>query len=141
MSVSNCPISMSLQIIGDRWTLLILRDMIFENRRHFGKLLVSEERIASNVLANRLKMLVAEGIITRHDDPSHKQKAIYNLTEKGIALFPVIAQIGLWGYQNLPDSEMNSQGKTLVEGGPAVWETFMAELRETRLGAPQPPKI
>ena len=60
MPVSNCPISLSLQIIGDRWTLLILRDMIFENRRYFGELMVSEERIASNVLANRLKMLVSE---------------------------------------------------------------------------------
>ena len=100
--------------------------------------MVSEERIASNVLANRLKMLVEQGLITRHDDPSHKQKAIYKLTEKGISLFPVIAQIGLWGYHNIPDSEMNSQGKTLVEGGPVVWESFMTELREMHLGAPAP---
>ena len=79
-------------------------------------------------------------MITRHDYLSHKQKAIYNLTEKGISLFPVIAQIGLWGYDNLPDSEMNSQGKALVQGGPNAWESFMAELRETHLGTPEPLK-
>jgi DNA-binding HxlR family transcriptional regulator len=109
--------------------------MMFDSRRHFGELLVSEERIASNVLADRLKMLVAEGLLTRREDPTHKLKAIYSLTEKGISMFPVLAQIGLWGRSNLPNSELNDRGLAIVAGGPKAWASFMAELRETHLGA------
>ena len=86
---SLCAINLSLEVFGDKWTLLILRDMVFGGKRHFRELLRSEEGISSNVLADRLSRLVAEGIITRADDPSHKQKAIYSLTEKGIVLLPV----------------------------------------------------
>ena len=138
MPRSSCAINLSLELIGDRWTLLILRDMILDNRRHFGELLVSQERIASNVLADRLKMLVAEGLLTRGEDPTHKQKAIYSLTEKSISLFPVLAQIGLWGHLNLPDSELNARGQALLGGGPKVWARFMAEMRETHLGVANP---
>jgi DNA-binding HxlR family transcriptional regulator len=132
---SNCAINLSLEIFGDRWTLLILRDMMFQNRRHFGELLVSDERIASNVLSDRLKMLVAEGLVTRRDDPTHKLKAIYSLTEKGISLLPVIAQIAIWGRNHHPDSPR--QGPhiwDMMEGGPKAWARFMADLRQTHLG-------
>lgn len=132
---SPCSISMSIEIIGDRWTLLILRDMMFDSRRHFGQLLVSEERIASNVLADRLKMLVTEGLVTRRDDPTHKQKAIYSLTEKGISLFPVLAQIGLWGHYNIAESVLNERGRAILKGGPRAWARFMADLRKVHLDA------
>jgi DNA-binding HxlR family transcriptional regulator len=124
---------MSIDIIGDRWTLLILRDIMLDNRRHFGELLVSEERIASNVLADRLKMLLAEGLVTRRDHPTHKQKAIYSLTEKGISLFPVLAEIGLWGHFNIPRSVLNKQGQAILKGGPRAWARFMADLRKIHL--------
>jgi DNA-binding HxlR family transcriptional regulator len=82
---SGCPINLTLEILGDRWSLLVIRDMMFGNRRHFRELLgQSEEGIASNILADRLKRLMAAGMITRADDPSHKQKAIYSLTDKAI---------------------------------------------------------
>jgi DNA-binding HxlR family transcriptional regulator len=132
---SYCAINLSVEIIGDRWTLLILRDMMFEDRRTFGELLVSEERIASNILADRLKRLVAEGLLTRRDDPTHKQKAIYSLTEKGIAIFPVLAQIGLWGHCNVPQSDLNQRGRAMLQGGPRAWSRFMDQLRVTHLGA------
>jgi DNA-binding HxlR family transcriptional regulator len=135
---SHCAINLSIEIIGDRWTLLILRDMMFDSRRHFGELLVSEERIASNVLADRLKMLVSEGLVTRRDDPTHKLKAIYSLTEKGISMFPVLAQIGLWGHSNVPNSQLNDRGFAIVAGGPKAWARFMTELRATHLGADGP---
>jgi DNA-binding MarR family transcriptional regulator len=109
--------------------------MMFHNRRHFGELLVSDERIASNVLSDRLKMLVAEGLATRRDDPTHKLKAIYSLTEKGISLLPVIAQIALWGklsYPNYP--QVGPPIWAMIEGGPKAWARFMAGLRETHLG-------
>ena len=81
---SGCPINLTLEVVGDKWSLLVIRDMIFGNRRHFRELLTkSEEGIASNILADRLKRLVEQGIVSRADDPTHKQKGIYSLTEKG----------------------------------------------------------
>jgi DNA-binding HxlR family transcriptional regulator len=133
---SGCAINLTLEILGDRWSLLVIRDIIFGNRRHFRELLTnSEEGIASNILADRLKRLVEQGIITKTDDPTHKQKAIYSLTEKGIELLPILAQIGGWGYKYLPVSkELGIRAKLLAEGGPKLWDQFMAELRELHLG-------
>lgn len=132
---SGCPINLSLEVFGDRWSLLIVRDMMFGGKRHFREMLRSEERISSNILADRLRMLVEEGIITKADDPSHKQKAVYSLTEKGIALLPVFVQIGAWGRAFLPVSEeLSVRAAVLEDGGPVLWNAFMAELRETHLG-------
>ena len=133
---SGCPINLTLEVVGDRWSLLIIRDMIFGNRRHFRELLRnSEEGIASNILAARLKTLLAEEIISKAEDPTHKQKAIYSLTEKGIELLPVLAQMAAWGYKHLPVSEeLGIRAELLARGGPRMWEDFMAELRETHLG-------
>jgi DNA-binding HxlR family transcriptional regulator len=133
---SHCPINLSVELFGDSWTLLILRDMIFGNRRHFRELLRrSQEGIASNILADRLRMLVERGILTKRDDPTHKQKAIYSLTEPGIALIPVFAAIGAWGCAHLPVSEeLGVRARLLADGGPRLWDAFMAELREVHLG-------
>lgn len=136
---SGCPINLSLEVLGDRWSLLILRDMMFGGRRHFRELLRSEEGISTNILADRLRMLTAEGVITRADDPSHKQKGIYSLTEKGIALLPVFAALGAWGRRFLPVTEaLSIRARLLEEGGPALWERFMDELRHEHLGSPLP---
>jgi DNA-binding HxlR family transcriptional regulator len=136
---SGCPINLTLEILGDKWSLLIIRDMIFGNRRHFRELLTkSEEGIASNILSDRLKTLVEQGIVTKADDPSHKQKAIYSLTEQGIELLPVLAQMAGWGRKYLPVSEeLGIRAQLLEEGGKAMWDQFMAELRETHLGLPR----
>jgi DNA-binding HxlR family transcriptional regulator len=137
---SGCPINLTLEMLGDRWSLLILRDIIFGGARRFRELLRSEERIASNVLADRLKTLVEEGLLTRSGDPTHKQKAVYSLTEKAIALVPVLAQIGAWGSRWLPATEALSIRARLMEaGGPPLWERFMAELRQEHLGDGLPP--
>ncbi|PTL75114.1 helix-turn-helix domain-containing protein [Vitiosangium sp. GDMCC 1.1324] len=135
---SGCPINLSLEVFGDRWSLIILRDIVFGGRRHFRELLTqSEEGISSNILADRLKMLLDEGMITKADDPSHKQKALYSLTEKSIALVPIFAHLGAWGRRYLPVSEeLSIRAQLLEEGGPAMWEQFMAELREAHLGKP-----
>lgn len=133
---SGCPINLSLEVVGDRWSLIVVRDIIFGNRRHFRDLLThSEEGIASNILASRLKTLLEEGIITRADDPTHKQKGVYSLTEKGIELLPVLAQMAGWGYKYLPvTEELGIRAKLLAEGGPKLWAEFMDELREMHLG-------
>lgn len=136
---SRCPINMSVEVFGDRWTLLIIRDMMFGGKRHFRELQRSEEHISSNILADRLARLVEAGIITKRDDPSHKQKAIYSLTEQGIDLLPVLAQIGAWGVKHLPVSEeLGIRAQLLADGGPEMWERFMDELREVHLGIPSP---
>jgi len=133
---SGCPINLTLEVVGDKWSLLVIRDMMFGNRRHFRELLTkSEEGISSNILADRLKTLLERGIITRDDDPSHKQKGIYSLTEQGIELLPILAQMSGWGFKYLPVSEeLGIRAKLLSEGGPKMWAEFMDELRETHLG-------
>jgi DNA-binding HxlR family transcriptional regulator len=134
---SSCPINLTLEVVGDKWSLLVIRDMMFGNRRHFRELLTkSEEGISSNILADRLKTLLEQGIITREDDPSHKQKGIYSLTEQGIELLPILAQMSAWGVKYLPVSdELGIRAKLLRDGGPKMWAGFMDELRETHLGA------
>lgn len=132
---SRCPINLALEVFGDKWTLLIIRDLMFAGKRHFREFLQSEEGIASNILADRLRLLVAEGIVTRTGDPSHKQKAVYSLTEKGIALLPVLAQVGSWGRRYRPaTAESGATAAWLEEGGPALWVQIADELRQTHLG-------
>jgi len=137
---SGCPINLTLEVLGDRWSLILIRDIMFGNRRYFRELLaLSDEGIASNILADRLKRLVAHGILSKRDDPAHKQKTIYSLTEKGIDLLPVLIHMGAWGRRHLPTTpEMSIRQELLEDGGPALWEDFMAELRHVHLGAPLP---
>lgn len=135
---SGCPINLTLEVLGDRWSLIVIRDMMFGGRRHYRELMShSEEGIASNILADRLKRLMAAGLITRRDDPSHKQKGVYSLTEPAIQLVPLLAQMGAWGRRHRPVSEaLSIRAQLLEEGGPQMWDAFMAELRRIHLGAP-----
>jgi DNA-binding HxlR family transcriptional regulator len=131
---SYCPINLSLEIFGDAWTLLVLRDMMFAGKRHFRELLQSDERISSNILADRLARLVEHGVLTKSDDPTHKQKAIYTLTERGIELLPIVVQIGAWGSRWVPDAKkLDAPSRKIIreiqEGGPRTWAKRMDELR------------
>jgi DNA-binding HxlR family transcriptional regulator len=135
---SYCPINLSLEIFGDTWTLLVLRDIMFGGKRHFRELLESDERISSNILADRLARLVEHGVLTKADDPTHKQKAIYSLTEKGIALLPIVVQVGAWGSRWVPDAKkLDPAARKVVreiqEGGPRAWESRMQQLRTEHL--------
>jgi DNA-binding HxlR family transcriptional regulator len=135
---SYCPINLSLEIFGDAWTLLVLRDMMFAGKRRFRELLQSDERIASNILADRLARLMEHGLLTRSEDPTHKQKAIYSLTEKAIALLPVLVQIGAWGTCWVPDAKKLDRGarkylRAIQQGGPDAWALLMDELRAEHL--------
>ena len=135
---SGCPINLTLETLGDRWSLIVIRDLMFGNRRHYRELLTrSEEGIASNILADRLKRLVEAGLLSRADDPTHRQKAIYSLTEPAIQLVPLLAQMGAWGRRHRPVSEeLSIRAQLLEEGGPPMWDAFMDELRTLHLGAP-----
>ncbi len=135
---SGCPINLTMEVLGDRWSLVIIRDIMFGNRRHFRELLGrSEEGIASNILAARLKRLVALGLVSKIDDPSHSQKAIYSLTEPAIQLVPVLAMIGAWGRRHLPVSEdLSIRAELLEVGGQVLWDEFMEDLRRIHIEDP-----
>src|SRR5580698_2437399 len=131
---SECVINLTVEIFGDQWSLLVIRDIILMNRRHFRELLTkSVEGIASNILADRLQRLVQQGILVKSQDPSHKQKAIYSLTERGIELLPLLMEIVAWGHKCLPASRLRGLAHVLEEGGPKLRAEFMSELRETHL--------
>ena len=94
---SNCPISAALEVLGDRWSLLIVRDMMFGGARSYKELMSSAEGIASNILASRLTTLEAQGILTGVRDPSDGRRFIYRLTAKGVELAPVLLELSRWG--------------------------------------------
>lgn len=134
---SGCPINLTLEVLGDRWSLIVIRDVMFGDRRRFRELLTrSEEGIASNVLADRLKRLTQAGLLTRREDPDHKQKAIYSLTEPAIQLVPLLVQMGAWGRRHTEASdELSIRAELLENGGPPMWTAFMDELRARHLGS------
>lgn len=101
---SDCPISSSLDVWGDKWSLLIVRDLMFSKQCTYGDFLKSEEKIATNILASRLQMLETNGVITKTDHPDSKAKVLYKLTQKGIDLLPLMIEINLWAdkYFSLP---------------------------------------
>ncbi|MFD2941790.1 winged helix-turn-helix transcriptional regulator [Flavobacterium notoginsengisoli] len=101
---SQCPISTSLEIWGDKWSLLIIRDLMFKKQCTYGDFLKSEEKIATNILASRLLVLEENNIINKLEHPESKAKVLYQLTEKGIELFPVLVEISLWAekYYDIP---------------------------------------
>lgn len=137
---SGCPINLSVEVLGDKWSLVVLRDMMFGNFRTYRELHGhSLEGIATNILASRLRHLEAQGFITAAADPRHKQRTIYSLTEKAIALVPVMAALGSWGVRYQPaDPTFAARSLLLEQGGPQMWEAFMAELRHLHLGTPRP---
>jgi DNA-binding HxlR family transcriptional regulator len=93
---SGCPLNASVEMLGDRWSLLILRDMMLRGFRSYGQFLESYEGIATNILADRLNKLIAHGIITTQQDPKDGRKVNYVLTAKGIDLAPVLTEMVLW---------------------------------------------
>ena len=136
---SGCPINAAVEAFGDSWSLLVLRDVMFGNRRYFRELLAgSEERIASNILADRLKRLVSAGLLTR-EEAGPGRRAAYSLTEASIQLVPVFAQLGGWGLRHRPTTKrLRVRAEVLATGGPPLWAELMAELRNIHLGTAAP---
>jgi DNA-binding HxlR family transcriptional regulator len=101
---SHCPVNYGLEAFGDRWALLILRDIVFKGKRTYGEFLKSEEGFATNILASRLEHLVAEGILQRAEDGTDARKTLYSLTEKGEDLVPLMFEMVLWSAKHDPES-------------------------------------
>ena len=99
---SDCPVSSSLDIWGDKWSLLIIRDLMFAKECTYGDFLKAPERIATNILASRLQVLEENKIIEKLDHPESKAKVLYRLTKKGIDLLPIMIEISLWAEKYFP---------------------------------------
>ncbi|RYC14009.1 transcriptional regulator [Ciceribacter ferrooxidans] len=97
---SDCPLNVSLEIFGDRWTLLIVRDLMLKGRSRFGELLEGGEGIASNILTDRLGRLEAHSLVERRRDPADARRFCYRLTQRGIDLAPVLFEMILWAAQH-----------------------------------------
>ena len=128
---SGCPINMTMELLGDRWSFVVLRDVMFGGRTRFRELLGNSlEGIASNVLASRLAKLTNAGLLGREPEPGHRQKVNYFLTEAAIELVPLIIELGDWGSRWLPTNpELAIRARLLADGGPDLRDRFMEELR------------
>lgn len=128
---SHCPINLSVELLGDHWTLLVVRDVMFANRHTFGALLGdSEEGIASNILSDRLKRLVAAGLLTRGPVEGHRQRIRYDLTERAVDLLPAMIALGAWSSRHLdPDPVLATWVRDLDAGGSERLEAVKRDLR------------
>jgi DNA-binding HxlR family transcriptional regulator len=122
---SGCPLNASVEMLGDRWSLLILRDMILRGSETFNEFLHSDEKIATNILADRLRRLESYGIISSKQDPADGRKMIYVLTSKGIDLAPVLTEMVLWAARH---EETGNQ--PLVRQMRTAKERLLAEVRK-----------
>ena len=93
---SNCPVNFAVETIGDKWSLVILRDIVFWGKKTYGEFLKSDESIATNILAARLVHLEKVGILSKKPHPADKRKDVYSLTEKGLGLIPLLVEIVAW---------------------------------------------
>lgn len=135
---SGCAINAAVEVLGDAWSLIVLRDIVFGDRRHFRELLTqNDEGIASNILADRLRRLVADGLLTRSDAP-RGQRVTYTLTEAGIQTVPVMVALGTWGMSHRETSpELTIRARILADS-PELVTDLIDELREVHLGTPRP---
>lgn len=134
---SHCPITFSLDLVGDRWTLVVLRDIIIVRKRYFREFLASEEGIASNILTDRLRLLEAAGIVSRRPDPEHARQVIYEPTRKGLDLLPVLLELARWGATHDPDT---AAPREFVKRIARERETVIREIRGAHGKVDRPPK-
>jgi DNA-binding HxlR family transcriptional regulator len=123
---SHCPISFALDFVGDKWTLLVLRDLILARKRHFQDFLESPEGIASNILASRLKLLERTGFVTRAADPGHGRRVIYAPTGKALDLLPAMVELVRWGAKYDARTDAPAQ---LMKGIARDRDGFVASVR------------
>lgn len=124
---SDCPISCSLDVIGDKWSLLIIRDVMLRGKMSYSEFLNSEEKIATNILVSRLTVLEEEKILVKEVSPENKSKYIYSLTQKGADLLPIIIELMDWGAKYNKDCPRKELGQKIKKDKPAV----IRELSET----------
>lgn len=130
---SHCPINYGLEAFGDRWSLLILRDIIFRGNRSYGEFLKSKEGFSTNILAARLDHLVEIGILDKNIDPEDSRKTAYTLTEKGLDLIPMLFEMMLWSAKYDQDSEAKRIApliKLIQKDNHSISQTVMDKVRQ-----------
>ncbi|MEO6722340.1 MAG: helix-turn-helix domain-containing protein [Ferruginibacter sp.] len=126
---SDCPISCSLDVFGDKWSLLIIRDVMLRGKSSYSEFLTSEEKIASNILVNRLSILEAENILVKEVSPANKSKFVYSLTQKGADLLPIVIEIMDWGAKYNANSPRKEIGKKIKRDKAAVIKELSQSLK------------
>ena len=128
---SECPVSCSLDIWGDKWSLLIIRDMMFSQKSTYGDFLKSAEGIATNILASRLQSLEEGKLIEKLEHPDSKAKVLYKLTQKGIDLLPIIVEVYLWAdkYFDIP-ADLRAQIKEVKKDKDGFIKSMTKQLRK-----------
>lgn len=126
---SDCPISCTLDVFGDKWSFLIIRDLLFAKECTYGDFLKSAEGIATNILASRLVMLEEHQIIEKLEHPNSKAKVLYRLTRKGMDLLPILVEIHLWfdKYYTIPEDQKELM-EIVKKDKAGFIENFIAEL-------------
>lgn len=119
---SNCPISFALDLVGDKWSLLILRDIIFWEKRFYKDFAESNEAIATNILSNRLKALESNGFILKKRDVDDQKRFIYSPTEKGLDILPVLIAIMRWSDKYNTESKMRPSIMNMIRNDPQGFE-------------------
>ena len=130
---STCPVSTSLDVLGDKWTLLILRDMLFAGKSTYGQFLQSAEKMATNILADRLAALEANGLVTKAVAADKKSKFTYRLTEKGLDIVPLLVELVLWGARHCATIVSPDLLEELQTGKEAAVEKYKQLAREKAL--------
>jgi DNA-binding HxlR family transcriptional regulator len=121
MGRSNCATASALEIVGDRWSLIIVRDFIFGGRREFADFMQLREGISSNILVNRLKWLTEAGIFIKHQHPANKKRFYYEITDKGFDLILVIMELARWGWAHIPGAYSPPRAKSLFRRDPKAF--------------------
>lgn len=134
---SHCPLNFTLELLGDRWSLLLLRDVLIVGKRRFSELLESPEGIATNILSERLQRLQTNALLQRRDDPDDARRAIYEPTEKALALLPAILELIRWGATHDPDT---SAPPAFVQRIFAERDAVVAEIRSRHGPSRRPAK-
>jgi DNA-binding HxlR family transcriptional regulator len=118
VNTPRCPISFAMNMLGDRWSLLIIRDMMLFGRRRYSEFLASGEGISTNILADRLKQMQRLDLVEKFNDPSNRKASVYLLTDKGLRLFPVLLEVIRWGQQHDERSMItDAMAQALRDGG------------------------
>jgi DNA-binding HxlR family transcriptional regulator len=126
---SDCPISCSLDVFGDKWSLLIIRDVMLRGKMSYSEFLESEEKIATNILVNRLGVLESEKILVKEVSPKNKSKNIYSLTQKGADLLPIVIEIMDWGAKYNANCPRRELGKKIKKDKLAVIKELSQSLK------------
>jgi DNA-binding HxlR family transcriptional regulator len=123
---SHCPVNYGLEHFGDKWSLLIIRDLMFKGKRHYNEFFESEENVSTSVLGDRLKMLENSGVISKGADSVKKSRIRYSLTEKGIAMLPLMVELIVWSGTYDESSEADAD---FIKEAQEHKEVFLEELR------------